>query len=149
MKAKIVLLIISLTVMVSVFLLWRRPTPAPQTDVPRPTTPTLQQDDSPRIVSTKPDPLEEAIISSSEVLEITFNKPLENEGELKIRIDPKVDFEIKLSQDRKTGKIIPKKPYELGATYTLFIGPDSKFEGVGEWKQEKIYHFKTVKYRGV
>ncbi|MBI2039696.1 hypothetical protein HYT18_01360 [Candidatus Microgenomates bacterium] len=104
---------------------------------------------SPQIISTKPDPLEEAIISSTEVIEITFNRSLENEGELKVRIDPKIDFEIKLSQDRKVGKIIPKTPYELGTTYTLFIGPDTKFDGVGRWGEEKIFHFKTITYRGV
>lgn len=114
---------------------------------------TQTQGDSPRILFTKPDPLEEAIIGANEVVEIIFNRPLENEGELKLKFDPKlqykIDYNIELSQDRKTAKIIPLKPYELGSTYTLFIGPDTKFEGVGEWKQEKIYHFKTIRYRGV
>lgn len=102
-----------------------------------------------RIVSTKPDPLEEAVVSAAEEIEITFSHPLENEGQAKFRIEPKLDYKIVLSGDRKTAKIIPLKPYELGAGYTLFILPDSKFEGVGEWKREKIFHFQTIKYRGV
>lgn len=102
-----------------------------------------------RIISTKPNPLEEAVVSATEEIEITFSHPLENEGQFKIRIEPKIDYKIVLSQDRKTARIVPQIPYELGAGYTLFILPDSKFEGVGEWKQEKIFHFQTIKYRGV
>lgn len=107
------------------------------------------ENQSPRIVSTKPDPLEEAIVSASEIIEITFNIPLENVGEFKSRIDPQVEYRVELSNDRKTAKIIPKNAFELGTTYTLFIGPDSKFDGVGEWRKEQIYHFKTIRYRGI
>lgn len=102
-----------------------------------------------RIVSTKPEPLEEAVISATEEVEITFSHALENEGQFKVRIEPKTDYKIVLSGDRKTAKIIPQIPYELGAGYTLFILPDSKFDGVGEWRKEKIFHFQTIKYRGV
>lgn len=105
--------------------------------------------ESPRIISTKPEPLEDNIIAAEEIIEITFNRPLENVGEFKLRIEPKTDHKVELSGDRKTAKIIPVKPYQLGTTYTLFIGPDSKFDGVGNWGQEKIYHFRTIKYTGV
>ena len=115
--------------------------------------PSVSQTDPPQIIFTKPSPLEEAIISAAEVIEITFNRSLENEGELKLKFEPKLeyktDYKIELSQDRKTAKIIPLVPYELGSTYTLFIGTDTKFDGVGAWGQEKIYHFKTIRYRGV
>lgn len=107
------------------------------------------QNESPQIISTKPENLEEAIISATEIVEITFNRPLENAGEFKSRIEPKIEYKVELSGDRKTARIIPAKPYELGATYTLFIGPDSKFDGAGEWRQDKTFHFKTIKYRGV
>ena len=107
------------------------------------------QTDSPKIVSTKPDPLEDTIISATEIIEITFNRPLENVGEFKLRIEPKIDFKVELSSDRKTTKIIPNKPYVLGSTYTLFIGTETKFDRVGRWGIEKIFHFKTIKYRGV
>lgn len=105
--------------------------------------------ESPKIVSTKPDPLEEAIISANEVIEINFNRSLENEGEFKIRIEPKVEYKITLSGDRKTAKIIPEEPYELGVGYTMFITGDTKFEGLGPWGEEKTFHFQTIKYRGI
>lgn len=107
------------------------------------------QNESPRIISTKPDPLEGAIVSANETIEITFNRSLENAGEFKVRLETKKDFKVELSPDRKTAKIIPFKPYELGTTYTLFIGPDTKFDGIGRWGEEKIYHFRTIQYRGV
>lgn len=120
-------------------------TPPPQPKV----TEIAKEDSSPKILSTKPDPLEEAIISANETIEITFNKSLENEGEFKLRIEPKAEYKLELTQDRKTARIIPLKSYELGSTYTLFIGPDTKFQEIGAWGQEKIFHFKTVRYRGV
>lgn len=113
------------------------------------TQPSPQEDNKPRIISTKPDPLEEAIISATQVIEITFNKPLENVGEFKNKIEPKVDYKVELSADRKTAKITPTKAFELGSTYTLFIGTESKFDGIGRWGEEKIFHFKTIKYTGV
>lgn len=103
----------------------------------------------PKIVSTKPDPLEDNIISATDMVEITFNRPLENVGEFKSRIEPKIDYKVELSGDRKTAKIIPLKPYPLGSTFTLFIGTETKFDGVGRWGEEKIFHFKTIKYTGV
>lgn len=110
---------------------------------------TNSQSESPKIISTKPDPLENAVISANETIEITFNKPIENIGEFKSRIEPKIDYKVELSSDRKTAKIIPLKPYDLGSTYTLFIGTETKFDGVGRWGEEKIFHFKTIPYRGV
>ena len=108
---------------------------------------TLQE--APKIVSTKPDPLDENIITAEQIIEITFNRTVENTGELKIRIEPQTDFKTELSGDRKTARIIPRKPYALGTTYTLFIGPETKFDGVGRWGEEKVFHFRTIQYRGV
>ncbi|MBI2019640.1 hypothetical protein HYS95_03170 [Candidatus Daviesbacteria bacterium] len=103
----------------------------------------------PFIVSTNPDPLEDNLVSGVQVVEITFNRPLENVGEFKSRIEPKIEYRVELSPDRKTARITPLKPYPLGTTFTLFIGPDSKFDGVGAWGKDKVYHFKTIKYTGV
>lgn len=119
------------------------------TQVNKSTVSDNQQTDSPQIISTKPDPLENAVVSATEVVEITFNRSLENIGEFKFRIDPNSEVKIELSPDRKTAKIIPQTPYELGVTYTIFIGPDTKFDGVGNWGKEAIYHFQTVKFRGI
>src|SRR3989338_1281358 len=106
-------------------------------------------DSAPSIISTKPDPLDNTIISAAEIIEITFNRPLENVGEFKVKIEPNIEYKVELSGDRKTAKIIPVKPYNLGASYTLSIGPDSKFDGVGSWGKDKTYHFRTIKYTGV
>lgn len=125
--------------------------PAVNNSSPQPesTKQAVSASDKPTIVSTKPDPLEENIVSVSDTIEITFNRPLENAGEFKVRLEPKIDYKVELSQDRKTAKIKPVKSFLLGTTYTLFIGPESKFDGVGRWGEEKIYHFKTITYRGV
>lgn len=150
MKKNIIIIIVITVIIFTVFLLRRllSTTPA-STPTPSLPPPVIAASEKPQIISTKPDPLEEAIISAAEIVEITFNRPLENVGEFKSRIEPKIDYKIELSGDRKTAKIIPAKPYNLGATFTLFIGPDTKFDGVGRWGEEKIFHFKTINYRGV
>lgn len=106
-----------------------------------------------KIISTNPDPLEEAVILPTQTIEITFNIPLENKGEFKNKIEPLLnplsDYEIKLSDDRKTAKIIPTIPFKLGTTFTLFILPASKFDGKRQLGKEIIYHFKTIEYRGI
>lgn len=109
----------------------------------------VQQTDKPVVISTVPSPLEEAIIVPTQVIEITLNLPLENVGEFKNRIEPKSDYTVKLSDDRKTAKIIPTPLFNLGTTFTLFILTDSKFDGGKRLDHELIYHFKTLEYKGV
>lgn len=151
MKKNIIIIVVITIIIFTVFLLRRQSSTAPVfTPTPSPSpTPATTALEKPQIASTKPDPLEEAIISATEIVEIEFNRPLENVGEFKSRIEPKIDYKIELSGDRKIAKIIPAKPYSLGATFTLFIGPETKFDGVGRWGEEKIFHFKTINYRGV
>lgn len=135
--------------MIIAFLWKSRAAVAPSSSSPLPSSTTASSSDKPQIVSTKPDPLEETVISATEIVEINFNRPLENVGEFKVRIEPKIDFNIELSSDRKTAKIIPAKPYQLGTTYTLFIGTETKFDGIGRWGEEKVFHFRTIRYTGV
>lgn len=146
-KRKTAVLIIIILISAVAFFWKSRATVAP----PTPPTPSQAPSatDKPQIVSTKPDPLGDNIIGASDTIEITFNRPLENVGEFKSRIEPKIDYKVELSGDRKTAKITPAKPYQLGTTYTLFIGTETKFDGVGRWGEEKIYHFRTIKYSGV
>lgn len=120
-----------------------------QSQKPIEQTPAPSQNESPEIVSTKPDPLEDTIITATEIIEITFNRPLENVGEFKLRMEPKIDYKLELSGDRKTAKIIPVKPYHLGTGYTIYIGTETKFDGIGRWGEEKIFHYRTIKYTGV
>lgn len=147
---KIITFIIIIIVIFIAAILWKsRATVAPSSPLPIPSPITASSSDKPTIISTKPNPLEDTIISATETVEITFNRPLENVGEFKVRIEPKIDYKVELSSDRKTAKIIPAKPYQLGTTYTLFIGTETKFDGVGRWGEEKIFHFRTIKYTGV
>lgn len=151
MTKKVLIFLVLTVTTVLIFYFYKKSThvnnlaPAPQ-EIPKQID---ASKDPPKIVSTKPDPLEEAIISATDIVEITFNRPLENVGEFKSHIEPKIDYKVELSGDRKTAKIMPAKPYQLGTTYTLFIKPDTKFDGVGDWRQDKTFHFKTITYRGV
>ena len=113
-------------------------------------TPVANPNDPPKLISTNPDLFEDnPIIPTNIPLEINFNRGLENEGEFKLRIEPKVEFKINLINDRKTAVITFPKPLDLGTGYTIFIGPDTKFTGVGDWREEKIFHFRTIPYKGV
>lgn len=113
---------------------------------------THSQPEKIQIISTKPQPLEGTTILPTQTIEITFNKPLENIPEFKNKIEPEVNYKIELSFDKKIVKIIPEKSWALGTEYTLFILPDTKFKE-GDKKEvldrETIFHFKTIKYRGV
>lgn len=150
MKQKLLILIIIMGVVLFVVFYLKTNNQPASDNTPSPLPkPSQSSNDKPSIISTNPKPLDEAIISASQTIEITFNRPLENVGEFKLKIDPLPEFRLELSQDRKTAKIIPTKPFELGTTYTMFIGPETKFDGVGRWGEEKVFHFKTIKYRGI
>jgi len=141
-------LILGIILIAGAFFVYLNPTKTqslPASATPKP----VSETDSPQIVSTKPDPLNNAIVPATENIEITFNRPLQNIGEFKVRIEPKIDYKVELSGDRKTAKIIFQKPLELGLSYTLYIGPDTKFDGTGDWGQNKDFHFRTIPYKGV
>lgn len=129
--------------------IYGKTTVEPKEKTPPLNQPAVQQIDKPVVASTVPSPLEEAIIVPTQVIEITFNLPLENAGEFKNRLEPKSDYTVKLSDDRKTAKIIPNPLFALGTTFTLFILTDSKFDGGKRLDHELIYHFKTLEYKGV
>lgn len=110
----------------------------------------LPQSQEPSLIATIPSPLEEAVIPPSQIIELTFNMPLENIPEFKHKFDPiSFKYKIELSSDKKNIRIIPERPYEPGLGYTLFIMPDTKFEGKKTLGKDIIYHFRTVNYKGV
>lgn len=123
--------------------------PAPITKLNVQTTQADVQPEEPLILTTNPSPLEEATILPTQIIELTFNYSLVAPSEVKHKIDPPADIKIELSSDKKTVKIVPVKPYKLGSGYTLFIQPDTKFEGGRLLKDQFIYHFKTISYRGI
>src|SRR3989344_4451135 len=140
MKKWLALIFILIAAGFFVFISLKGKKPVPVTSKP--------PDESARIVSTKPDSLSDTIIPANQVIEISFNKPLQNIPEFKVRIEPKIEFKVELSSDRKTARIKPVKPFDLGTSYTLTINPDTKFDGVGEWGQTKDFHFRTITYKG-
>lgn len=120
---------------------------------PPPTTQTNQSTNNSEvatIISTNPSPLEGIIILPNQVIEVTFSDPLENEGELKHKISPQMEFEIKLSNDKKVVKFIPKRPYNMGTGYTLTIQTEqTKFITKKKLDKDYEFHFQTIKYQGI
>lgn len=107
------------------------------------------QTDTPQIVSTKPDPLDEAVVIPTQVVEISFNIPIENIGEFKYELTPKAKYKSKLSDDRKTVILTPEPTWPVGTTFTLNVSPLTKFDGGKRLKDGFIIHFKTIDYKGV
>lgn len=107
------------------------------------------QTDKIELVSTNPSPLEEATLWAMQPIEITFNLPLVNAPEFKHKIDPKPDYKVELSDDKKTVRIIPTKPLQLGLGFTLFIQSDTKFDGNKTLGRDYVFHFRTIEYKGV
>lgn len=101
------------------------------------------------VVSTAPDKLDQATILPTQTIEITFNYPIENTGEFKHSIDPKADYELKLSDDRTTVKVIPIKPYQLGQGYTFRISKETKFDNQKRLENDINFGFRTIGYSGV
>lgn len=110
-----------------------------------------QSTDEIRLISTKPEGLLESspIILPTQAIEVTFNQPLENRGELKRKISPEVEIEVNLTDDRKTAIIKPKLAYPAGPEFSLIIQGDSKFDGKKELGKEYILHFKTIPHKGI
>lgn len=109
-----------------------------------------EQTESPKVISTTPSPLDEATILPTQPVSITFNMPLENLPELKYVIEPAIDLNVELSDDKKTVKFTPKENFELGQGYSLNIKSETKFEGKRTLgPEEKVFHFTTISYKGV
>lgn len=105
------------------------------------------------ISSTSPSPLEEATISPSQPIEISFNKPF-SKSEFKYKLDPEIEHEVSVVSGQSsdfgdTFRITFKKPLELGASFTLFINPETKVDDKQKLDKEYIYHIRTIGYKGV
>ncbi len=105
--------------------------------------------DRPKVVSITPTPGENNVLLPTQPIEITFNIPVQNGGEFKHKLDPKLEYDISTSNDRKTIIIKPKSTYPLGQGITLIISPETKFDNQQKLENEVIYHFQTIQYKGV
>ncbi len=104
----------------------------------------------PRLVSTNPKNLKEGgIVVPTETVEITFSHPIENKGEVKSQIDPQVEYEVELANDRKTVLLKPKRPFPTGAGFTFIIKKDTKFDGGKRMEGDVDLHFNTIPHRGI
>lgn len=106
----------------------------------------------PQLISTVPSELFEKkplIFVPDKIIELNFNAELENGPETKIVFDPPLEFDTKLSDDFKTARIYPKKPYKLGQGYTLFIKSDTKLKGGKTLGREYDLHFNVINYSGI
>lgn len=111
-----------------------------------------QETDNIEIVKMTPEGLKEKkeiVIVPTQVIEVTFNKKLENAPETKIMTEPLAEVRIELSDDKKTARITPVKPFSLGQGYTLFIKGSTKFEGGKTLGSDADFHFSVINYRGV
>lgn len=106
----------------------------------------------PRLISTIPPELFEKkplIFTPDKIIELNFNAELQNGPETKIVFDPPIEFETKLTDDFKTAKIYPKKPYKLGQGYTIFIKPDTKLRNGKTLDKGYDLHFNVISYSGI
>lgn len=115
--------------------------------------PVTTQQEFLKIVSTNPNPLDEATILPTQSIEITFSKPI-FKSEFKHGLDPEIDHEIEVVSGEskeygKTMRIVFKKPLEFGSGYTLFILQNTHSEEKLTLEREYQYHFRTVKYNGI
>ncbi len=107
----------------------------------------VESSNKPQFISSNPEDF--AIISPTQTIELMFNQPIENKGELKLAVDPNFEYQIELSGDRKTAKITPATPLQAGSGFTLFIKPGSKFDEGKSLENETVLHFRTISYQGV
>ncbi|OGE15852.1 hypothetical protein A3F00_04745 [Candidatus Daviesbacteria bacterium RIFCSPHIGHO2_12_FULL_37_11] len=147
MKKQIILgivIVLSLAVLIFVSSLFKIGTSTKQE------TETIQVNDELEIISTNPDPLEGAVVMPSQIIEIKFNKII-SVSEFKHKFDPELEHEV-IPEDEKLGttfKIKFKKPLDLGSGYTLYILPDTNGVDKKILGKDVIYHFSTIKYKGV
>src|SRR3989344_7682713 len=98
------------------------------------------------IVSTKPDPLEDAVILPNQSLEFNFNESFDT-SYMKFRLDPpEIDLVITTPDKTTVSQTIIvnfKKPLKLGNGYTLFVSWDPA-NSEKKMDQEYVYHFQTI-----
>lgn len=148
-KDKIIIVVFTVLLLVGAFVYGKGVFTNKQQPENKPPSAQTAEVPSAEIVSTKPDPLDKAVIPADQIIEITFNKPLRAPSELKLRIEPETKYKIELSEDRKTAKIIIEKPFELNTNYAFYIGADTKFDGIDRWGKDITYRFQTIKFRGL
>lgn len=156
LRVKIITIIIAIGLaLIAIFMkgLYGGTLPNPSSETNQTSSPTPQAEiksDKPKLVSTKPENLKEGtIVTSSQVIEITFSHPIENKGEVKRELDPNLPYKVELSSDRKTVLLMPDKLWETGKGYTFTVKRDTKFDGGLRMENDQTFHFNTITYQGI
>lgn len=114
------------------------------------TAPTAQVAiDKPTMVSSDPTFSGSTVLLPTQKIVLNFSKPLVNEPETKIKFDPALDYDLKLSNNNQTATITPKKTYPIGTDVTLFVMSDTKFQDSQKMAGDVVLHFKTLDYHGI
>lgn len=105
---------------------------------------------TPHLVSTNPEGLKGGVlITPSQIIEISFSHPIENRGEVKYQVTPEVEYNIELTDDRKTVLLNPVRPYETGRGFSFIIKQDTKFDGGKRLPYDEVFNFNTIPHRGI
>jgi hypothetical protein len=106
------------------------------------------QTESPVVVATNPAAMKEkktVVVLPTQSIEITFNQPLENVPETRITIEPKADYKVELSSDKKTIKIIKTvTPNIFSYNGKEYDFTDYKFEVIINNDKNEKAHFVTI-----
>lgn len=148
-KAKLIFVLVVIMIAVTGFVLINKPAGQDQK------SPTQEaQNDQLKIVSTDPDPLDDATILPTQSITITFNKVIPK-TEFKYKFEPEIagaEVEALNGSDSTNGivmKISFKKPLDLGMGFTLKILGSTRTDKKENLDSDYNYHIKTIQYKGV
>ena len=150
MSKKTILIVIALLILISGGFYIYKQRDDSQQPVGDPQKTQAQSDSNwPEIISTNPSPLTDAIILPDQTIELTFNTPLIDQYETRTVIEPKIEYKMEFSSDKKTLKIVPLEPYKGNTGYMLHINSETKFQNGKDFGRRQTYGFRTLDYKGI
>lgn len=126
-------------------------TPAPKPigqSAPKEVDMRIDPDGEAKVLTTKPDPLDHATLLPNQVIEITFNKKLNNDP-ADLVIEPKLKYNAEAVNNGQTVKITPLEPYKLGSEYSIRFKSGYDLDGGKKLGKDFEFRFKTIEYRGI
>lgn len=149
MTKKVIIAIVIATVGLLLILLSKLGLYVPAADTTNAPSTFQEVTEKPKLVSTEPAFSEATVLLPTQKVVLNFSRALVNEPETKVKFDPTLDYDLKLSNDNKTATITPKATYPIGADITLFVMSDTKFQNSEKMDGDVVLHFKTLDYRGI
>lgn len=114
--------------------------------------PTSQQTDENskevKVLSTTPEKLHGSTLLPTQIIEIKFNKVLNNDP-ADLKIEPETKYNAHVTDSGKTLRIEPLEPYKLGSEYTITIKQGYDLQDGNKLDKDIIFRFRTIEYRGV